>query len=155
MKLIRHWFLERKYSASLICQKCLAKNCAIPACSISRKDKGIRIFKVPPANNKFNQKWNQDFINIILKFQHRDKFLSERIESPKLFTCEKHFMGWGVHKGWSFCDTPAKKKKKKNMACSFQNIILRRRNYQHSQAALYVGPKLWTSKVINPETLIS
>ena len=30
------------------------ENCAIPGCSISRKDKGISIFKVPLANNKFS-----------------------------------------------------------------------------------------------------
>ena len=67
------------------------ENCAIPGCSISRKDKGISIFKVPLANNKFNKKWRQDLIKIILKYRQRDKSLNERIESHKLFFCEKHF----------------------------------------------------------------
>ena len=67
------------------------ENCAIPGCSISRKDKGISIFKVPLANNKFNKKWSQDLINIILKYQQRNKSLNERIESHKLFFCEKYF----------------------------------------------------------------
>ena len=57
------------------------QNCAIPGCSISRKDKGISIFKVPLANNEFNKKWSQDLINIILKYLQPDKSLNERIES--------------------------------------------------------------------------
>ena len=67
------------------------ENCAIPGCSISRKDKGISIFKVPLANNEFSKKWSQDLINIILKYRQRDKSLNERIGSHKLFICEKHF----------------------------------------------------------------
>ena len=67
------------------------ENCAIPGCSISRKDKGISIFKLPLANNEFNKKWSQDLINIILKYRKRDKSLNERIKSHKLFICEKHF----------------------------------------------------------------
>ena len=90
-KLIRNYFLGRRYSDSFICQKCLEKKCAIPGCSISRKDKGTSIFKVPPANYEFNKKWSQVLIHIILKYRQRDKSLNERIESHKLFTCEKHF----------------------------------------------------------------
>ena len=67
------------------------ENSAIPSRCISRKDKGISIFKVPLANNEFNKKWSQDLINIILKYRQRDKSLNERIESHKLFICEKHF----------------------------------------------------------------
>ena len=86
-------FLERKYSASLICQKFLAKTVhpQVAVCNISRKDKGISIFKVPLANNKFNKKRSQNLINIILKYQQHDKSLNERIESHILFICEKHF----------------------------------------------------------------
>ena len=69
----------------------LGENCAIPGCSISRKDKGISIFKVPLANNKFNKKWSQDLINFILKYRQRDKSLNERIESHKFFIREKYF----------------------------------------------------------------
>ena len=71
------------------------KNCAIPGCSISRKDKGISIFKVPLANNEFSKKWSQDLINIILKYRQLfislNKSLNERTESRRLFICEKHF----------------------------------------------------------------
>ena len=69
----------------------LGENCAVPVCSISKKDKGISIFKVPLANNEFNKKWSQDLINFILKYRQRDKSLNERIESHKFFICGKHF----------------------------------------------------------------
>ena len=69
----------------------LGENCAIPGRSISIKDKGISIFKVPLANNEFNKKWSQDLFNFILKYRQRDKSLNERIESRKFFICEKHF----------------------------------------------------------------
>ena len=67
------------------------KNCAIAGSSISRKYKGISIFKVSLANNEFYKKWSQDLINIILKYRQRDKSLNKRIESHKLFICEKRF----------------------------------------------------------------
>ena len=73
------------------------ENCAIPGCSISRKDNGISILEVPLANNEFNKKWSQDLINIILKYRQRDKSLNERIESHKLFICEKHFIVDQIH----------------------------------------------------------
>ena len=63
-------------------------NCAIPGCSVSRKDKEISIFKVPLANNEFNKRWSRDLIHIILKYRQRDKSLNERIESHKLFIYE-------------------------------------------------------------------
>ena len=67
------------------------ENCAIPGSSISRKDKGISIFKVSLANNEFNKKWSQNLINFILKNQQHDKSLNQEIESHKLFICEKYF----------------------------------------------------------------
>ena len=67
------------------------ENCAITGYSISRKDKGISIFKAPLANKEFNKKWSQNLINIILKYQQRDKSLNKRIQSHKLFICEKNF----------------------------------------------------------------
>ena len=75
----------------------LGKNCAIAVCSISKKDKGISIFKVPLANNEFKKKWSQDLVNIILKYRQSDKSLNKRIESHKLFICEKHFIADQVY----------------------------------------------------------
>ena len=45
------------------------ENCAIPGCSISRKD----------------------IIDIILKYRQRDESLNKSIQSHKLFICERHF----------------------------------------------------------------
>ena len=63
------------------------ENCAIPGCSISRKDK-ISIFKVPLPNNYVNKKWNKKLI--ILKYRQRDESLNEIIQSHKLLICERH-----------------------------------------------------------------
>ena len=67
-----------------------AKNCAVPGCSISRKDK-ISIFKVPLPNNDVNKKWSKEIIGIILRNWQRDKSLNKRIQSHKLFICERYF----------------------------------------------------------------
>ena len=66
------------------------ENCAIPGCSISRKDK-ISIFKVPLPNNDVNKKWSKELIDIILKYRQRDESLNKRIQSHKLFICERYF----------------------------------------------------------------
>ena len=67
------------------------ENCAIYGCSASRRDKGISFFKVPLASNDFNKKWGCEFINIITKYRVIDAALKSRIESRKLFICERHF----------------------------------------------------------------
>ena len=40
---------------------------------------------------QYLKKWSLELINIILKYRQCDKSLNERIESHKLFICEKHF----------------------------------------------------------------
>ena len=52
-------FFTEKVQHQLHLPKMLGEKCAIPGSSISRKDKGISIFKAPLGNNKFNKKWNQ------------------------------------------------------------------------------------------------
>ena len=66
------------------------ENCAIPGCSISRKDK-ISTFKVSLPNNDVSKKWSKELIDIILKYRQRDESLNKRIQSHKLFICERHF----------------------------------------------------------------
>ena len=66
------------------------ENCAIPGCSISRKDK-ISIFQVSLPNNDVSKKWSKELIDIILKYRQRDESLNKRIQSHKLFICERHF----------------------------------------------------------------
>ena len=67
------------------------ENCAVPSCSISRKNK-ISIFKVPLPNNDENKKWSKELINIISKYRQHDESLNKRIQSHKLFVCERHFI---------------------------------------------------------------
>ena len=62
-------------------------------CTVSRKDKGISIFKTSLTNNEFNKKWSQDLFNIILKYRRRDKSLNERFKSHKFFICKKILLG--------------------------------------------------------------
>ena len=57
------------------------ENCAIPDCSISRKDKRT-IFKVPLLNNDANKK---------KKYWQCDESQHKRIQSHKLFICKRHF----------------------------------------------------------------
>ena len=66
------------------------ENCAIPGCSISKKDK-ISIFQVPLPNNHANKKWSEELIDIILKYRQRDESLNKRIQSHTLFICKRHF----------------------------------------------------------------
>ena len=64
-----------------------SKNCPIADCTVSRKDKGISIFKTSLRNNEFNKKWSQNLFNTVLKYRRRDKSLNERFESHKFFIC--------------------------------------------------------------------
>ena len=66
------------------------ENCAIPGCSISRKDK-ISILKFPLPNNDVNKKWRKELIGIIVKCRQHDESLNKGIQSHQLFTYERHF----------------------------------------------------------------
>ena len=63
------------------------KNCAFPKCSISRKDKGISLFKVltPDKTNDENIKWTKDLIDIILKYCVKDQSLIKCMQSYELY----------------------------------------------------------------------
>ena len=58
-------------------------------CTISRRRKGISIFKVPLPNNKFNKKWNRDLINIITKDLQVDESRSELLVVSVIFRQNK------------------------------------------------------------------
>ena len=72
----------------------LGENCAFPKCSTSRKDKGISLFKVPTPDktNHESIKWTKDLIDIILKYHVKDQSLIKRMQSYKLYICERHFI---------------------------------------------------------------
>ena len=63
------------------------ENCAFPKCSISRKDKGISLFKVltPDKTNDENIKWTKDLIDIILKYCVKDQSLIKHMQSYELY----------------------------------------------------------------------
>ena len=67
------------------------ENCAIFGCPTSRRHPSISIFKVPLPNNEVNKKWVCELINIITKDRQVDALLRKRIESRKIFICERHF----------------------------------------------------------------
>ena len=69
------------------------EKCASPKCGTSRKDKGISLFKVSTLGktNDESIKWTKDLIDIILKYCVKDQSLIKRMQSYKLYICEKHF----------------------------------------------------------------
>ena len=69
-----------------------AENCAFPKSNTSRKDKGISLFKVstPDRTNDKSIKWTKDPIDIILKYHVKDQSLIKRMQSYKLYICERH-----------------------------------------------------------------
>ena len=67
------------------------ENCAIVGCSTSRRHKEISIFKVPKPNNEANRQWGCELINIITKDRQVDAQLKKRIDTFKLYICERHF----------------------------------------------------------------
>ena len=46
--------------------------------------------KVPLPNNDVNKKRTKELIDIISKYQQRDESLNKRIQSHKLFICQRH-----------------------------------------------------------------
>ena len=62
-------------------------NCAFPKCSISRKHKGISLFKVltPDKTNGENIKWAKDLVDIILKYCVKDQSLIKHMQSYELY----------------------------------------------------------------------
>ena len=54
------------------------------------QEKMKSLFKVPLLNNHVSKKWSKQLIDIILKYRQRDESLNKRIQSHKLFICERH-----------------------------------------------------------------
>ena len=53
----------------------------------------MSLFKVstPDKTNDESIKWTKDLIDIILKYRVKDQSLIKRMQSYKLYICEKHF----------------------------------------------------------------
>ena len=67
------------------------ENCAIFGCSTSRRHKGVSIFKIPVAKDEENKNWVRQLINIVTKDRQVDELLKKRIESGRIYICERHF----------------------------------------------------------------
>ena len=66
-------------------------NCSIKGCSISRRTKGISIFKIPKASNVTQEKWRNELVNVITRDREIDQDLRRQIKEDRLHICEKHF----------------------------------------------------------------
>ena len=66
-------------------------NWAVFGCGSCRRTKGIGIWKLPAAKDEANKKWREDWLSEITKTRVLDQEFRKRIESDKVFTCEKHF----------------------------------------------------------------
>ena len=71
----------------------LGDNCSIFGCTVSRwsKYKGIAIFKVPGRKTEFEKTWRDKLVAVITKDRQIDAALRERINSGRLFICQRHF----------------------------------------------------------------
>ena len=67
------------------------ENCAVPGCSISRKDK-ISIFKVPLPNNDVKKKWSKELIDVVSKYRQPYDSLNKHIQSHELFICVRDIL---------------------------------------------------------------
>ena len=67
------------------------ENCAVPGCSISRKNE-ISIFKVPLPNNDVKKKWSKELIDVVSKYRQPDDSLNKHIQSHELFICVRDIL---------------------------------------------------------------
>ena len=68
-------------------------NCSIEGCPVSRssKYKGIGIFKVPSGNTEHEKNWRDKLVNIVTRDRVIDPNFRERINSRKVFICQRHY----------------------------------------------------------------
>lgn len=66
-------------------------NCCVVGCGVSRRSKGVGIFKVPKAINENHKKWRDDWLAIIMKTRVVDSSFKQQIGNDTVFTCERHF----------------------------------------------------------------
>ena len=72
----------------------MGDNCWVPECGMNRKTKGIYLHKFPITKHPEDIKWRENLNNMVRHYRDPKvdpRKLAERIESGKLFTCERHF----------------------------------------------------------------
>ena len=65
-------------------------NSAILGCNISRKTKGIAIFRVPTENGKWSNNWRENVINVATQDCVIDKILKEMIDRKNIYVYDIH-----------------------------------------------------------------
>ena len=64
------------------------ENCAILGCGTCRNQSVWSIFKIPPHRE---EKWRADVLKVVLKYREMDASLRSRIDSGKVYVCERHY----------------------------------------------------------------
>eukprot|EP00795_Rhopilema_esculentum_P012648 gene12648-3355_t len=66
-------------------------NCSVFGCGTSRRDKGISLFKLPAAKDKFTSKWRDELLSKITRDRVLDADFRRQIKEDRLHICERHF----------------------------------------------------------------
>ena len=66
-------------------------NCCIPGCGVSRKNKGVGLFKLPSKDKLHHAEWRSNWLAAILKVRELDNDLKRQLEEDTVHTCDKHF----------------------------------------------------------------
>lgn len=64
------------------------ENCSILGCGTCRNQLTWSIFKIP---SKKQEQWRLEVLRVILKYREMDASLRSRVESGKLYVCERHY----------------------------------------------------------------
>ena len=66
-------------------------NCSVYGCSVSRRTKGVSIFRVPRGDDEFNVNWRKKWVDILTRNREVDHDLKRQIDNKNLHICELHF----------------------------------------------------------------
>ena len=66
-------------------------NCAVFGCGLSRRSRGISIWKLPTAKDEESRKWREAWLHEITKAREMDQSFRAQSKYDGVYTCEKHF----------------------------------------------------------------
>jgi len=66
-------------------------NCAIFGCPVSRKHKGVAVFRVTKGKSEFDLSWRKKIHGVAKRDRVVDESLKKRLEEGDVYICEKHF----------------------------------------------------------------
>ena len=64
------------------------ENCCIVGCGTCRNQKDLGIFKIPSPKD---MQWRKKVLNIISTYRVIDPLFRKRIETSKVYICERHY----------------------------------------------------------------